>query len=147
MDVYTLNGNHVRHYPNADGTTRIELELDGVDLLWKRLFALATYYLALHERLRVDYVIANHMGTHAVVRQADFTPDVQRGLVATMLHVVERSNALIGIAERTLFQQPTGPVVETNTRDELRPYAQMQLPYPRFLAALVAEIGVGPAAA
>lgn len=147
MDVYTLNGRHIRHYPNPDGTTRIELEFVAVDLLWKRLFALATYYLGFHERLHIDYVIANHMGTHAVVRQADFTPDAQRGLVATMLHVVERSNALIGIAERTLFQQPTGSIAQTNTRDELRPYEQMQLPYPRFLAALVAEIGVGPVTA
>ena len=139
MDIYTTNGNIIRQEPNADGTTRVELEFLFDNAKWTRLYAMATYYLAFHVRLGIDYVIANHMGTRAVVQQADFTEAAQTTLVETLLAVKERGNLLLATAEATLFGQPPGPPVETNRQEALRRYQATQLDCPAFLEALVAR--------
>jgi hypothetical protein len=147
MDVYTRNGNLIRQFPNDDGTTRVQLEFLDADRSWSRLFALATFYLAFRVRLRVDYVAANHTGTEVVVRQADFTPEVQQGLVAALLHVRDRSSAVRAIAQRVLFDQPPSGDPQTSALPELAAHAKSALPFAAFFTALAAEIGPGPAAA
>lgn len=139
MDVYTTNGNIIRQEPNADGTTRVELEFLFDNAMWTRLYATATFYLAFHERLGIDYVLANHTGTRAVVQQADFTAAAQDTLVQTMLAVKAGGNLLRATAEATLFGQPPGPAVETNQQDALRPYQVTRLDCPGFLAELAAR--------
>lgn len=139
MDVYTTDGNIVRQEPQADGTTRVELEFLFENAKWTRLYAMATYYLAFHDRLGMDYVIANHTGTRAVVLQADFGQDAQDTLVQTLLLVKERANLLLSTAEATLFGTDPGPVVQTNRQDVLRPYEATRLDCPEFLDALSAR--------
>lgn len=122
MDIHTLDGNIIRQYPNEDGSTRVELELMFSNPVWNRLYAIAVFHVAFTQRLDIDYVIANHAGTQAVVRQSDFPPAAQQLLVDTLLAAKARANALWAHAELTLFGQPPGEPVETNRLELLKPY-------------------------
>ena len=140
MDIYTRQGNILRQRPAADGTTEVELEFLEFDVLRSRLYAIAIYWLAFHERLGIDYVLANPSCTRAVVRQSDFDEAAQAKLVATMLEVRERSGELHATAQAFLYDQPPSAPVETNRLDVLRPYEKKRLECQPFLDELARRL-------
>lgn len=144
MDIYTLDGNIIRQYPNDDGSTRVELELMFSNPVWNRLYAIAVFHVAFCQRLGIDYAIANHAGTQVVVRQTDFPPAAQQLLIDTLLAAKARANALWAHAENTLFGQPPGEPVETNRLELLKPYQVTTWTCGAFLDGLPEVLGVDP---
>jgi hypothetical protein len=139
MDIYTKQGNIIRQQPADDGTTEVELEFLFDDVLKSRLYAVAIYWMAFHERLHIDYVLANPSCTRAVVRQSDFDEAAQDTLVATMLQVRERSGDVHAVARAHLYGRPPSSPVRTNSLDLLRPREQTVLECQEFLDQLAAR--------
>jgi hypothetical protein len=142
MDIYTLDGNIVRQYPNDDGTTLVELELMFSNPVWNRLYAIAVFHVAFWQRLGIDYVVANHSGTQVVVRQSDFSSATQQLLVETLLAAKARANFLWAHAKATLFGQPPGEPVETNRLELLKPYQVTKWTCRAFLEGLPKVLGI-----
>ncbi len=142
MDIYTKQGNIIRHHPAADGTTEVELEFLFDDVLRSRLYAIAIYWLAFHERLAINYVLANQACTRAVVQQNDFDEVAQEQLVATMLLVRERASEVYATAEEFLYGKPASGNVDTNHLDVLRPYEKKKLDCKAFLEHLAVRLAV-----
>jgi hypothetical protein len=146
MDVYTQQGNIIREHPNPDATTAIELEFLSVPVMWTRLYSVAIYYLALHDRLGIDYVVGNAMCTRAVVRKADLDARAREVLIATLLDVRAHSNELLGAARDTLFDKPPSGVLDINHLPELAPYEQNVLDCKAFVERLVTLMPAPPRA-
>ncbi|MBX9899809.1 MAG: hypothetical protein K2Y28_03410 [Burkholderiaceae bacterium] len=136
MDIYTLDGNIIRKFPNGDGTCRVELELMFSNPVWSRLYAIVVFHVAFWQRLGIDYAIANYSGTQVVVRQADFSPAAQQLLIDTLMAAKASSNALWAYAETTLFGQAPGEQVETNRLELLKTYEVTKWTCGTFLEGL-----------
>jgi hypothetical protein len=121
MDVYTKNGNIIRHFPKEDGTTEVQLQFLFDNGSWSRLFALTIFYVAFHRQLGIPYVASSATQTKVVVRQEDFGKDAQQKLIDVMLEVRDNANLLNGMADRHLYGKPL-EAVDTNSLELLEPY-------------------------
>lgn len=132
MDVYTKNGNIIRHFPKEDGTTEVQLQFLFDNGSWSRLFALTTFYVAFHRKRGISYVASSATQTKVVVRQEDFGKEAQQTLIDTMLKVRDNANLLNGMADRHLYGKPL-EAVETNTLELLEPYKSTDVQGKQFL--------------
>ena len=140
MDVYTEGGNIVRQFPKSDGTTEVELEFLDLDLFWSRLVSMATFYVAFHDLLSVDYAVTSSTQRRAVVRQTDFDQAAQDELVRTMLEVRDHTNLLLGLADEHLFDKPEAGVVTTARDPSVQKYESDPPVGSEFLEAVASAL-------
>lgn len=132
MDIYTKNGLVVRHFPNGDGSTAVEIDFLFEEDGRAEIYRLAACYKVFCADFSVSFVLNIFSGQRIVLMLEEFTNDVQAALVSALLKAREEGDRLFFLAREKYFQKYGGSIICTNELTELEKYSTYKLRHRDF---------------